>query len=1085
MDRPEPGLIKWSPNASHDTFIHINLQHRMVQVYEPTGHAQRGRFEYRKISKHDDLPPLTTYDWSPSIPGLVAVGTSTGVVNLLRVDDNSNAYLELNLKMSRTCHAVAFNTTGKLAVALDRVRNDNCLYIWDVNRLSSIDPSVSGFPANIGIPSDPTDRYEPSVSVSSVKFFEDNPSLLVAGIKGTGLRMHDLRDHHGAAITFRTGCCNNLAINYADPNYFASSALDQPGVMVWDRRYLDMHHASPVYREAVDKYSLPMGGALRLDKAVHSETDPALIDNKNSFIRALRFCRDQPGLLAILSRTGQLKVLHTRHEHMEPEFVVERSPELLEVSRSCELEPLYADPSRKNDKIVSFDWITMNSSVLEPRILVLRANGALDVVVKPSFTSEYPFKMVPWQSPHRGFEENTPYQDLMEFEPSHSYAMLGPLVTETALSDKPVFGPNKVDVPTVVEHAFVTPPEKVLTVQVSGDAELPAAFHNATTVADQLKALRSLIKDTDTSTQAEPPSQRHRHEKLLMETMNLARNSPKARNVLDHIMLLRAREGYLFNYEKNQEIVSDDLWLKDVWAWVAGAQEAASDGGMMSHPLDIGYLGVYTIWENDLGSRPQMRLSDGEPPPDEAGWERCLNSICKKLGIPKYDGPAKTSRPHHREMCMEMCGYGRSYESEYEEAMSDETLKRDSTWYTMVAANTLFRGDPQGAVQVLKKASNEHPELLFVSLALQLIGDGNVNKTLDFDARVASKTDPYLRAISTIIATGDWAKIADQPSLPLRDRIFVALRTFDDEQLDYWLSAQVTKATSSGDIEGIVLTGITDSLVEILCRYVHKFNDFQTASLLLSICSPRFIDDVRATAFREAYRRYLQRHHAFYLRAKFDVESTKRSKHLGRPTVKPPGRQIALRCVYCDAETSMSMQHNNHHTPHDGTPNFMLLPPSASSTHPSPAAISVNAAAANKSSKGGSNNPFTDKMIASGISCPTCKRHLPRCVVCLEVVGMPRSDQSLHWHSNTGTGGIGGGGSGGGSRSGSLGGGMGRTAEDQEMKLAGRFPTFCLQCQHVLHLDHARKWFARHKECPVPECRCKCNFRANEELGYR
>ncbi|KAK4639533.1 hypothetical protein QC761_709150 [Podospora bellae-mahoneyi] len=1077
MDRSEPGLIKWSPNASYSSFIHINIQHRMIQLYEPTGQAQRGRFEYRKVAKHADIPPLTSYDWSPSMPGLVAVGTSTGVVNLLRVDDNSNAYLELELKMSRTCHAVAFNTMGKLAVALERVRNDNCLYIWDVNRLSGIDSSVRGFPTNISAPSDPIDRLEPSVSVSSVKFFEDDPNLLVAGIRGTGLRLHDLRDHHNAAITFRTGCCNNLAIDYADPHYFASSALDKPGVMVWDRRYIDQHHVNPVYAKAVQSDSLPPGGALRLDHAV-DEADSTLADNKHSFIRALRFCRDQPGSLAMLSRTGQLKVLHTRREHLEPELVVEGSPELLEVAKSRELEPLYADLARKNDKVVSFDWITMSSPVLQPRILVLRANGTFDVVQKPSFTSEYPYKMVPWQPPHRGFEENTPYQDLMEFEPSHSHAMLGPLLTETALLDKPVFGSNKVDVAAVVEQTFVTPPEEVLAVQVSGDAELPAAFHNATTVAEQLKALRSMVKDTEVGTQVEPPSQRHRHEKLLIETMNLARNSPKARNVLDHIMLLRAKEGYLFNYEKNREIVSDDVWLRDVWAWVSGAQEAASDGGMMSHPLDIGYLGVYTIWSNDLGSRPHMRLSDGEPPPDEAGWERCLNAINKKLGIPKYDGPAPTSRPHHREMCLEMCSYGRSYESEYEEAMSDRTLKKESAWYTMVAANTLFRGDIKGAVQVLKKASNEHPELLFVSLALQLIGKDKVG-TLDFDARVASKTDPYLRAISSIIATGDWASVADQPSLPLRDRIFIALRTFDDDHLDYWLQAQVNKAISSGDIEGIVLAGITDSLVDILCSYVHKFNDFQTASLLLSICSPRFIDDIRATAFREAYRRYLQRHHAFYLRAKFDVESTKRSKHLGRPTVKPPGRQIALRCVYCDAETSMSAQ-QNHPPSHEGTtPNFMLLPPSASSassTHPSPATISIIPAGnTSKASKGRSNNPFTDKMISSGISCPTCRRHLPRCVVCLEVVGQPRSDQTWHWHHNTGTGGIGGGGGG---RIGVRGG------EDQE-KLAARFPTFCLQCLHVLHLDHARKWFARHRECPVPECKCRCNFRANEELAYR
>jgi WD40 repeat protein len=193
MDRSDSGLIKWSPSANRDSFLHINLQHRVVQLYEPTGIAQRGRFEHRKLTKHDDFPPLTTYDWSPTVPGLVAVGTSTGVVNLLRVDDNSNAYLELGLKMSRTCQAVAFSTAGKLAVALDRVRSDTCLHIWDVNRLSATDATVSGFPADVGIPSEPVERLELNASVSSVRFFEDNPNVLVAGVKGQGLRIHDLR----------------------------------------------------------------------------------------------------------------------------------------------------------------------------------------------------------------------------------------------------------------------------------------------------------------------------------------------------------------------------------------------------------------------------------------------------------------------------------------------------------------------------------------------------------------------------------------------------------------------------------------------------------------------------------------------------------------------------------------------------------------------------------------------------------------------------------------------------------------------------------------------------------------------------
>jgi len=170
--------------------------------------------------------------------------------------------------------------------------------------------------------------------------------------------------------------------------------------MVWDRRAVSRHHVSPSYASALDHDGLPWGGALRLDRAVQNELEPT--DSKHSFIRALRFCRDHAGMLAVLSRTGQLRVLSTRHEHVDAEARVSGSPELLEVIRSHEMDPLYAEPNRKNDKIVSFDWITMGSPVLQPRVLVLRASGAFDVLEKPSFTSEYPFKLIPWQPPYRG-----------------------------------------------------------------------------------------------------------------------------------------------------------------------------------------------------------------------------------------------------------------------------------------------------------------------------------------------------------------------------------------------------------------------------------------------------------------------------------------------------------------------------------------------------------------------------------------------------------------------------------------------------------------------------------------------------------
>jgi hypothetical protein len=198
------------------------------------------------------------------------------------------------------------------------------------------------------------------------------------------------------------------------------------------------------------------------------------------------------------------------------------------------------------------------------------------------------------------------------------------------------------------------------------------------------------------------------------------------------------------------------------------------------------------------------------------------------------------------------------------------------------------------------------------------------------------------------------------------------------------------------------------------------------------------------------------------MRAKFDVESTLRSKHQGRPTVPPASRQIGLRCIYCDVEFKTET---------------LLAPPPPRSGSGMPAFMKAAAAASSSSSSSNNNNnsssktstprlearshhqqqaaanPYTEKMVGSGISCPNCKQHLPRCVVCLEVVGMPRSDRP-------------------------------EQSRDPEVRRTARFPTFCASCGHVLHLDHARQWFARHRECPVPECRCLCNTRINDELDY-
>lgn len=802
---------------------------------------------------------------------------------------------------------------------------------------------------------------------------------------------------------------------------------------------------------------MPWGGALRLDRAVEADIDPNSTESRHSLIRSLRYCRDQRGLLAVLSRTGQLKVLETNKEVPTSEMALQEGPELLRVETSHEMDVTHRQPAHKNDKIVSFDWATVGSPGLQPRLLVLRTNGSFGILEQPSRVADQIYKLVPWQAPHRGLEAGLPYESLMQFDETEAADILKPILSEQALSNLPVYGPEKPKLAVNVRKELMSTSMQSLDIKYQDEISpnLPGTFYTAKTVSDKLKAIRTYIREESKADESTMDGKNAKSLRSGGADVSLAANSldscrefheallgtliseglpREAQSIVDHTMLLRAKEKYLFDAAVNRDIVADDPWKRYLWDWIADAESAAEDDALVFAGVDMSYLGIHSIWTNNLGRTPRARLDHGVSAPDTHQLERNIATYCKKRHLPRFDA-VSTRRPYTRQLCLEICGWGDPERHDPNGVDRESESTFPTAVHTMSACRALFKGDTGRAIEILKTASSAHPELLFVSLALQLVGKGSsqlAKQQLDFDVTVASKTDPYLRAISSLIATGDWKTIANQRSLPLADRVYAAVRNFSDDELTSWLNEQVSYAVQDGDVEGIVLAGITDTMVDIFARYVQKFHDYQTATLVLSICYPRYIDDIRCTAWRNAYRAHLQRHKLFFQRTKFEVESTKRSKRDGVPTLKPPSRQIALRCLFCDAETT--------HRVGSGS-GSASVPGSAGPGTPRPVSSAMEI-----------RNPLLATSINAGVSCPNCGRHLPRCVTCLEVVGVPRSD---------------------------------RPEDKEESKMAGRFPTFCLRCEHVLHLDHARQWFARHSECPVPECRCRCNFRANPELNYR
>jgi len=198
----------------------------------------------------------------------------------------------------------------------------------------------------------------------------------------------------------------------------------------------------------------------------------------------------------------------------------------------------------------------------------------------------------------------------MELEPSQAHEIFGPLVTEQALSDIPLFGPQKSDVETLVEEALAdSSAEEQLAAERLGDCHTTSAlFENASSLADKLKALRLASKQGKEEPEDALLSQLDRHEKMLLDTREMTGLSSKERFAVDHTMLIRAYEGYRFDFAKNQKIVADDPWLRDVWVWVEGK---LSGGNVPLCPLAKCSLdrrrGCCSWWRDDVAP-PRYRL---------------------------------------------------------------------------------------------------------------------------------------------------------------------------------------------------------------------------------------------------------------------------------------------------------------------------------------------------------------------------------------------------------------------------------------------------------------------------------------------
>jgi hypothetical protein len=196
--------------------------------------------------------------------------------------------------------------------------------------------------------------------------------------------------------------------------------------------------------------------------------------------------------------------------------------------------------------------------------------------------------------------------------------------------------------------------------------------------------------------------------------------------------------------------------------------------------------------------------------------------------------------------------------------------------------------------------------------------------------------DPYFRALLTYLTSNDWSDVLEEEALPFHERLAIAFQFLNDKTLSAYLRRTREGCIARGDIEGLIVTGLTPPALGVLQSYIDRTGDVQTASILASYvsCPPASasaVEDARVVRWLDAYRDLLDSFKLFHHRVSFDIERGQ----LLQADVSPEGgadqqlqqqqrsiawapRQILIRCNFCNkaiqtSDTPSKQEKVSHH----------------------------------------------------------------------------------------------------------------------------------------------------------------------------
>ncbi|KAJ1917360.1 hypothetical protein IWQ60_007804, partial [Tieghemiomyces parasiticus] len=974
--------VSWSHDPVVQDLVALGVGTGQVLILRLSEHPRTGSGLPTPLSLSAQLPPVPLPETSlpilprrPSDPeGLAAAAAGSST--------------RLAITHGRNCQSLSFSPHEHkwLAVGLARHRNEHGLLIWDTERLqttatlgpladdgdySGLDPLTVAVPTSPDTPaivrpvastaSSPGSRGAPAASPGNprrplrmVYFTTSNPRnpsvdrpvatfsfkesvaamawldaypkcLLVGGLAATRpmIHMYDIRKNK-AAFRHETPAVYGLASDPFDPYRFASYAAGG-NICVWDTRFM--------LREL-----------LHIDSGITSE----------KAWQKMAFSPHRRGILACLGQETDfiklncLETVSTQHLAANPMGNAGDTAWSLPSVESHEdgaTTPAPADVPRVPDTflwrtrlihtdppapLTAFTWIPTDTPAANRyRMLTLNRTGNLE-----SRTIE--------EVPRAAWN---PHGSLAVADEAHSKILDPWAVIPPAGSDQ-------------------NPSLAAAAPALSAAGELA----NLTSLADlpNLFARRATLRQTK---EVSPATARLRRRVTEWGTPLTSHDAPavaQLRGDISMVMKQRAAQGYGMDPARNLTIIGSDTALREAWAYIRDSVELMDeDAELIAGNHRLSFMGIQKVLR-ELSKR------------DFALLRTKLAELEARQGNdsddPRYPGPELTVQ---RKLALRMSG------CHYNRRRLEEILVglEKAGSYEQAAAIALFHDCRERCITALARSGR--PELEMVAMVLAAHAARAVDRSntayieewqtmnrrfLQGTPTAPAVTDPYLRAIFKYYYNEDWSDVLNEQGLSMKERLSIALRFLDDQKLLAYVKENTEATTKTGNLEGLILTGLTDHDMPLLRAYVNATADVQTAALILSFSSVQPSPDSVKDRCVEGYRDLLDQWTMYTTRANFDIARGKwfRRYHITTPMMAQS--QTIVRCTYCNINL---MQ------------NLNLV-----------GGAGVAVAGIDRES-GGRRFPYmgTNRFDATvgdtSMQCPACKAPLPSCPICLLSLGTP------------------------------------------------------------------------------------------------